>query len=146
MSKSRYLSDSDQGATSNENQVSSATDSPAAGYSIVAIAVAMYLAMSIAAADLWGGVALVVEGHDSGGIWFVRRKVFGVFLLCTFLLLTSASTRVLFYSSFEDVEVVIGAAAVLFIADVVRIMMAFVIYHIISLGRPVAWCRGSLIG
>lgn len=114
MSESRHQPDG-------QNQVSSETDAATARYSVVAIAVAMYLILSIAAADLWGGVALVMEGRDSGGVWFVQRKIFGVFLLCTFTLLTTASTRVLFYSSFEDVEVVIGAAAVLFIADVVRL-------------------------
>lgn len=90
-------------------------------YSIVAVAVAVYLMFSIAGADLWGGLGLVLEGRGSGGDWFWRRKIFGGFLLSTFFMLVAASTRVLFYSSFEDFEVVIGAAAVLFIADVVRL-------------------------
>ena len=89
-------------------------------YSILAIAGAMYLLLSIAAADLWAGIALCVEGHGSGGSWFLRRKAFGVCLVGTFVALIGASIRVLFYSSFENVELVIGAAAVLFIADVVR--------------------------
>lgn len=91
-----------------------------ADYSILAIAGAMYLLLSIAAADLWGGLALCLEGGDLGGGWFWRRKLFGVCLLGTFVTLIGASIRVLFYSSFENVDLVLGAAAVLFIADVVR--------------------------
>lgn len=105
-----------------ESQPSSIEDAASEGgadYSILAIAGAMYLMISIAAADLWGGCALCWEGHDSGGEWFWERKVFGVGLLGTFVALIGASIRVLFYSSFENVELVIGAAAVLFIADVV---------------------------
>lgn len=119
MSKSQPASESDQ-TTSSESLASLELNNTGRKYSIVAVAVAMYLMLSMAAADLWGGVALVLESHDSGGGWYWRRKVFGVFLLSTFIMLVAASTRVLFYSSFEDFEVVIGAAAVLFIADVVR--------------------------
>lgn len=111
VSQSQPSSESDQTTSSNDT---------GRKYTIVAVAVAMYLMLSIAAADLWGGFALVMERRDSGGGWYWRRKVFGVFLLSTFVMLVAASTRVLFYSSFEDFEVVIGAAAVLFIADVVR--------------------------
>lgn len=94
-------------------------DSP--DYSISAMAVAMYLMLSIAAADLWGGLALVLEGRGSGNfILFSGRRCFGACLLITFGMLVGASTRVLFYSSLENVDWVLGAAAVLFIADVVR--------------------------
>lgn len=88
-------------------------------FSILAISGAMYLLLSIAAADLWAGCALCKEGRDSGGNRFRGRKVFGVCLVGTFVTLIGASIRVLFYSSLENVELVIGAAAVLFIADVV---------------------------
>lgn len=88
-------------------------------YSILAIAGAMYLLITIAAADLWAGCALCVEGRGSGGSWFWRRKAFGVCLVGTFIALIGASIRVLFYSSFENLELVLGAAAVLFVADVV---------------------------
>lgn len=89
-------------------------------YSILAVAGAMYLLLSIAAADLWSGSALALEerGSLSHG-WFWWRKLFGLALLATFFSLIGASISVLFYSSYEDVELVIGAAAVLFIADVV---------------------------
>lgn len=49
----------------------------------------------------------------------IRRRIFGFALLATFLTLVGASIRVLFQLSFENVEVVIGAATVLFVADVV---------------------------
>eukprot|EP00752_Nemacystus_decipiens_P002686 g2511.t1 len=78
----------------------------------------MYLLLSIAAADLWAGCALCKEGRDSGAHDYWGRKLFGLCLVGTFLALIGASIRVLFYSSFENVELVIGAAAVLFIADV----------------------------
>eukprot|EP00752_Nemacystus_decipiens_P003893 g3575.t1 len=92
----------------------------AADYSIVAISVAMYLVLSIVAADLWGGLALVLEGRGPSDnfTWFTSRRLYGACLLTTFGALVGASTRVLFYSSFENVDWVLGAAAVLFIADV----------------------------
>lgn len=94
-------------------------------YSIVAVSGAMYLMLSIAAADLWGCVALIFEGRSGDPavdefVWFTKRRTFGFALLATFLTLVGASIRVLFYSAFENVELVIGAATVLFIADVVR--------------------------
>eukprot|EP00752_Nemacystus_decipiens_P011483 g10195.t1 len=82
-------------------------------YSIFAVAGSMYLMLSIPAADLCGGCALVLE--QKGWTW---RRAFGVCLVGTFLLLVGASIRVLFYSSIENVELVLGSAAVLFIADV----------------------------
>ena len=89
-------------------------------YSILAVAGAMYLLLSIAAADLWGGSALLWEERGSRcHAWFWWRKTFGLALLGTFFTLIGASVRVLFYSSYENVELVIGAAAVLFVADVV---------------------------
>lgn len=82
----------------------------------------MYLLLSIAAADLCGGWALALEGRGSGDFaWFTRRRVFGVSLIVVFVLLVGASIRVLFYSSIENVELVLGAAAVLFVADVVSV-------------------------
>lgn len=89
-------------------------------YSILAIAGAMYLLLTIVAADLWGGCALCLEGLGSEDFaWCTRRRAFGACLLGTFVALIGASVRVLFYSSFENMELVIGAAAVLFIAHVV---------------------------
>lgn len=100
------------------NQFVTGDDSPS--YSIVAVAAAVYLMLSIAAADLCGGWALVMEAEPpSRRAWFKARKAFGIGLLLTFSMMVVASTRVLFYSSFENMEVVIGAATVLFIADVV---------------------------
>lgn len=82
----------------------------------------MYLLLSIAAADLCGGWALILEGRGSDDfVWLTPRRIFGVFLLGTFFALVGASIRVLFYSSVENVELVLGAAAVLFIADVVSL-------------------------
>lgn len=95
-------------------------------YSILPIAVAMYLLLSIAPADLWSGLALVWEGRGSGDfVWFTSRRVFGAFLLVTFGAMITASTRVLFYSSFENVDLVLGATSVLFISDIVRNLSEF---------------------
>lgn len=98
-------------------------------YSVFAVAAAMYLLLSIAAADLFGSVVLLGETRTStgsGGGWrgvlcgqWVQRKFFGAVLLASFLLLILSSASVLFYTSVEDVALVIGAASVLFIADVV---------------------------
>ena len=80
----------------------------------------MYLLLSIAAADLCGSCALIFEGwYLDNFVWFTWKRVFGAFMLGTFFLLVGASIRVLFYTSVENVELVLGAAAVLFIADVV---------------------------
>lgn len=56
-----------------------------------------------------------------------------MFLLGTFITLLGASIRVLFYSSFENADLVIGAAAVLFIADVVSSSSR-------TGGIPETWC------
>jgi len=82
----------------------------------------MYLLLSIAAADLWGCCTLLWEARRSDPAdplndWYEWRKAFGVFMLVTFLALVWASIRVLFYSAYESVEWVIGAAAVLFITE-----------------------------
>ena len=102
-----------------DGEVSSGTDP---NYSIFAIAISMYLLLSIAAADLCGGWALALEGRGSDDfVWFTRRRIFGFCLFGTFFLLVGASIRVLFYSSIENVELILGAAAVLFVADVVSV-------------------------
>lgn len=106
-------------------------------YALLAVAAAMFLLLSFAGADLYASAVLLSERRDGPGIrrnrlffkgrrsrrsyWaWVQRKLFGVCLLGSFVLLVVASTSVLLYSSFDDVGVVIGAAAVLFVADVVR--------------------------
>lgn len=96
---------------------------------MVSVAVAMYLMTSIAAADLSAGIALLFEARTGMAtteygrrinVWrWIRRKIFGLVLTISFVLLAAASTSALFHSSFEDVDLVVGAAAVLFIADVV---------------------------
>ena len=103
-------------------------------YSIVSVAVAMYLMTSIAAVDLTAGIALLIERRtirsvrqrganesvqEMNGVRWLQRKVVGLTLISSFGLLAAASITVLFKSSFEDVDLVVGAAAVLFIADVV---------------------------
>ena len=103
-------------------------------YSIVSVAVAMYLMASIAAVDLTAGIALLIERRtissvrqrganvsvqEMNGVRWLQRKVVGLTLISSFGLLAAASITVLFKSSFEDVDLVVGAAAVLFIADVV---------------------------
>lgn len=95
-------------------------------YSIFAVATAMYLMLSIVAADLWGAVALLVEKPH---FWCGQRKLFGLFLLVSFCLLMISSTRVLLFTSLDDEELVIGAAAVLFIADVVSQFILSNILH-----------------
>ncbi|CAM9467011.1 unnamed protein product [Ectocarpus fasciculatus] len=70
-------------------------------------------------------MALVLEGRGSGNfVWRSRRRFFGACLLVTFGSLVVASTRVLFYSSFENVDLLLSAAAVLFVADVDEKAMA----------------------
>lgn len=89
-------------------------------YSLASVAAAMYLMTSIAAADLSAGIALLSEARsEMATSRWVQRKMFGLVLLTSFILLAAASIKVLFYSSSEDVDLVVGAATVLFITDVV---------------------------
>lgn len=119
-----YVSGNKPPTESQSTAVDDATAEENPDYAILAIAGAMYLLLSIAAVDLWAGCALLKEGGCSGGTWFWERKAFGACLLATFIALIGASIRVLFYSSFENADLVIGAAAVLFIADVVSLSTA----------------------
>lgn len=84
-------------------------------YSVVTVAIAVYLMITISAADLWVAVALLLESRVER---FWQRKAFGAALLVSFAGLMISWTSVL-YSSLEDVSLLIGAAAVLFIDDVV---------------------------
>lgn len=115
-SSSEATADYSYSTTDGMNERSS---EPLADYSIMAIAGAMYLILSMGAADVWSSCALIVEGRGPAFVLLTRRRLFGVFLLATFSALIGASIRVLFFSSGHNVQLVIGAAAVLFIADVV---------------------------
>jgi len=116
-------------STGNSDETSSSSSATGGSYSLISVAAAMCLMMSIAAAHLGAGIALLFEAQTKMtaydcvqrmNIWrWVQRKMFGFMLLTSFVLLAAASIKVLFHSSSEDVDLVVGAATVLFIADVV---------------------------
>lgn len=89
-----------------------------APFNFLAIAGAMFLLISIAGADLLVGVKLVFRDCGINPHW-LKRKLFGSVMLVNYGLLVYASMLVLFFSSDGNVELVVGAAAVLFIADIV---------------------------
>ena len=85
-------------------------------YSVLSITVAMYLNISIASPDLWASFALITANRGC--------RAFGIALLTSFVMLFVSSTRLLFSTSGNNVDLIIGAAAVLFIADMVRASFA----------------------
>lgn len=99
------------GQASSGSQVEDSPD-----LSILAIAGAMFLLLSTAAADLQVGLGLMFY-TDTKKPWM--RTMFGFVMCVNFVLLVWSSVHVLFSSSFGNVDIVIGAVAVLFIADVV---------------------------
>ena len=104
--------------SSGDDSSSSSTEN--GSYSLISVAAAMYLMTSITAADLGAGIALISESRmNMAAKRWVQRKMFGFMMLVSFVLLAAASIMVLFKTSSEDVDLVVGAATVLFIADVV---------------------------
>lgn len=89
-------------------------------FHLSAIAGAMFLVLSIAGADLLVAVGLLCSHREEPKNWRWRmRKVFGSIMLLNFGLLVADSVLVLFHASVENIDLIVGAAAVLFIADVV---------------------------
>lgn len=91
-----------------------AEDAEEAKYCIHSVALAMFLMMSTLSADTRGACALLFWGRS------VAQRIFGASLLLGTVLLVIASMRVLFMDAKNNAELVIGAATVLFIEDVVR--------------------------
>ena len=94
------------------------SDTSLGEYSVLSIAVAMYLNISIASPDLWASFGLIMSNRG--------YRAFGIALLVSFVMLFASSTRVLFSTSGNNVDLIIGAVAVLFIADMVRASFAHV--------------------
>lgn len=91
-------------------------------FAVLAIAGAMGVLLSTAGPDLQVGVGLCLEGTQNNlQNWFWPRKVFGFIVVVNFVLVVKSSVLVLFSSSFGNMEFVVGAASVLFIADVVSL-------------------------
>eukprot|EP00904_Undaria_pinnatifida_P000663 jgi/Undpi1/10598/HiC_scaffold_29.g13048.m1 len=88
------------------------------GYTVVSVTVAMYLNISIASPDLWASFALIKANRGC--------RAFGIALLVSFVMLFASSTRVLFRTSGDNVDLIIGAVAVLFIADMVSLAITYV--------------------
>ena len=84
-------------------------------YSIFAIALAMYLMVSIAAPDVRAGYVLLFWGKS------VAHRIFGATLLCSFTLLTVASMKVMFADATDNAELVVDAAVILFVTEMVSI-------------------------
>lgn len=91
-------------------------DKPEAGkFSIYSVTLAMFLIGSISASDVRVAVTMIFWSNSG------LRRVFGVLLLCSAALLVLATIRILFNSDDGTADMVIDAANVLFIAEVVRI-------------------------
>ena len=81
-------------------------------YAISSIAVAIFLVVTFAGADLRGSVALLLT-------WDRYNMVLGLAIFASFALLVLASISALFFLGGDDVSFIVGAAAVLFISDLV---------------------------
>ena len=93
-------------------------DGAEAVYTISSIAVANLLVVIFAAGDLRGAIALLQT-------WTSRNVALGLGMLTSFVLLVISSASVLFFVSNDDVSFIVGAAAVLFISDLVRNYLSF---------------------
>lgn len=87
-----------------------------ATYSIHSVALAMFLMISTSSGDIRAAYTLLVWGSS------LAQRLFGAMLVVSVSLLVVASMKVLFMDASNNAELVIGAATVLFIADVVRRM------------------------
>lgn len=81
-------------------------------YDISTIAIAMFLILSFAGPDLRAALALWKAGT-------IYHKVLGFVILSSFGMLVLSSLRILFYLSNDSASFIVGAAAVLFISDLV---------------------------
>lgn len=79
---------------------------------LLSITVAMFLVLTFTAADLRGGCALLETRNP-------YNVILGSAMLLSFMMMVLASIKVLFFLSNDDVSFIIGAAAVIFISDVV---------------------------
>ena len=67
------------------------SDTSRGEYSVLSIAVAMYLNISIDSPDLWGSFGLIMSNRGC--------RAFGIALLVSFVMLFASSTKVLFSTS-----------------------------------------------
>ena len=81
-------------------------------YTISSIAVAIFLVVTFAGADFRGSVALLFTLDR-------YNMVLGLVILASFVLLVISSISALFFLGGHDVSFIVGAAAVLFISDLV---------------------------
>ena len=102
-----------QDYTSNEeNGVLEAFYGKPVSYAISSIAVAVFLVVAFAGADLRGSWALV----QTRGVYNVTL---GLTIFASFVLVVMSSMSALFFLANDDVSFIVGAAAVLFISDLV---------------------------
>lgn len=110
------------GAGNSTDPDGSAQSDDSVNFNFFAIAGAMFLLVSIAGADLLVPIELLCRDWERTPHWW-KRRFFGVAMLFNFGLLVYSSMLVLFFSSDGNVELVVGAAAVLFIADIVSFLV-----------------------
>lgn len=99
-------------------------------YTILSVTLAMFLMVSIASPDARAAYALLFGGER------LFNRVFGFALLLSFCLLIGASMKVLFASSGDSAEFVIGATTILFIADLVSLSTTAKSYDLRPLCDP----------
>lgn len=85
-----------------------------ADYSIFSVTLAMFLVGSVSASDVRAGFTMVFWSTS------MVHRVFGLLILGSASLLVVATLMVLFASDDDAAEMVIDAANVLFLAEVVR--------------------------
>ena len=82
-------------------------------YALSPISAAVYLVVTFAAGDLRTAIALLQTRK-------LYNMILGVAILASFVLLVLASLSILFFFADDNASFIVGAAAVLFISDLVR--------------------------
>ena len=82
-------------------------------YALYSISAAVYLVLTFAAGDLRTSLALLQTRT-------LYNMILGVAILASFVLLVLASLSILFFLANDNASFIVGAAAVLFISDLVR--------------------------
>ena len=82
-------------------------------YALSPMSAAVYLVVTFAAGDLRTAIALLQTRK-------LYNMILGVAILASFVLLVLASLSILFFFADDNASFIVGAAAVLFISDLVR--------------------------
>ena len=102
-----------QSSTDDGANFTSEHSTESVSYALSSISAAVYLVLTFAAGDLKAAFALLQTRT-------LYNMILGAAILASFVLLVLASLSILFFLANDNASFVVGAAAVLFISDLVR--------------------------